>query len=360
MSGPIALFLGALALRRQTSSPSTCLSPASCEGPKFPSLHVRSSDSSCRLPLCLSRLGSTRGEEEETAEESGESQYGSDFVFVGREGYRGVEDMIGVDYGLWKTGLSLISSNGRSEPLRVIETSSIPEETADKIVRIAKTYRVSTFVVGKPVQKRPDLKHFGELDFHTMLFRDFAAALRDAAEDELMLRVRGRPPSVFFFNENFSTAEAKRQMGRRGDAHLREDRRVDAKAACLILDHFINIRGVGAEVIQPGVPRMFPQHTKRAAQQIWSSLPEVARLGGDADAVSNYGVSVAEPIRTGERARRGLHSNAGGVGQRLGGESDSSPPKGRRSLLGWKGEDEPEEGGVLRPPEKITKIPSWL
>ncbi|CEM39900.1 unnamed protein product [Vitrella brassicaformis CCMP3155] len=79
---------------------------------------------------------------------------------------------------------------------------------------------------------------------------------------------------VYFFNEQFSTQYVKslRISGAKGG--------IDAYAACAILDHFLGVRGRGAEVIAPGQPRLFDTHIASLCKQVWRVLPEVRALRG--------------------------------------------------------------------------------
>jgi putative Holliday junction resolvase len=146
-------------------------------------------------------------------------------------GYDSGVKTLGIDVGERRIGLAVSDPSGTlARPLMTIEQSASPAATIDRIVReieaLSADAPITLIVVGLPV--RLD----GSPDEATERARRFAAAL--GARLDLPVR---------FQDERLSSREAESRLAIRERDWRKRKRRLDAAAAAVILQDYLDERG---------------------------------------------------------------------------------------------------------------------
>lgn len=128
---------------------------------------------------------------------------------------------LAIDYGLKRIGLA----SGGLYPAGqgVIDASIGSDRVVEEIKRIISQQEISALVVGLPVRSR------GESGTLEGEIKDFAASLSGATGLD-----------VYFEDEQFSSAEAERQLALHDKKVERKSGDLDEMAAILILEQFLN------------------------------------------------------------------------------------------------------------------------
>ena len=143
---------------------------------------------------------------------------------------------LGVDYGTRNVGVG-VSAGWSPRPLTVIKHPGNDTAVAGKLVSLARGELAELIVVGMPFDKD------GTETFQAQLTRDFARLLASLSDE------RGGP-DVVLVDERFSSAEAQARMQHEKRAAMLA--RLDAEAACVILEGYFADGGAGAEAVRAG------------------------------------------------------------------------------------------------------------
>ena len=131
--------------------------------------------------------------------------------------------MLGLDVGARRTGVALSDPTGAiASPLTTIARSD-DAQCLEAVTALAREHEVEAIVVGLPVSLDGELHSQG---------REVAAFID---------RLRGvSPVPVAEWNEQFTTAEAERLLRQAGRKPSRDRGRVDAVAAAVILQDYLD------------------------------------------------------------------------------------------------------------------------
>jgi putative holliday junction resolvase len=149
---------------------------------------------------------------------------------------------IGVDYGLVKTGIA--STVGyEPKPIAILATTNLCHQILD----IVKSEQATQVIVGLPLHKN------GTEAEQTQLTRMFANNLTLLVRQEL-----GPKVPVFFWDERYTSkyaaalANSKQKQNPNNNNNRQQDLygTLDADAACIILDHYYTLNGVGAQEVK--------------------------------------------------------------------------------------------------------------
>lgn len=157
---------------------------------------------------------------------------------------------VGIDYGLKRVGVS-VGAGWASRPLCVVAHNGNETIVALELVRLARAEAADAFVVGLPLDRD------GKESEQSQLTRKFGQVLINVACSCFT------SPSVFLWDERFSTREAETILAR---ASIPGDL-LDAIAACAILDDFFALEAKGAErmAADPEITRSRQQPTSSPA-----------------------------------------------------------------------------------------------
>ena len=150
---------------------------------------------------------------------------------------------IGVDYGLVRTGVA-VTVGYNPKPLAILSELNTTQ-VCERIVQMAKSEQADQIIVGLPLHKN------GTEAEQTNITRVFAKELVQLAMKKL-----GPKIEVHLWDERYTSKEAAAR------AHNRDPDRqlygqLDAEAACIILEHYYNDNGEGAERVN--VPQEISQ-----------------------------------------------------------------------------------------------------
>lgn len=143
--------------------------------------------------------------------------------------------VLGVDYGTRNVGVAA-SAGWSPRPLTVLKHLGNDTAIASRLLSLAYAELAELIVVGMPFDKD------GTETFQAQLTRDFARLLSALSSE------RGGP-GVVLVDERFSSAGAQARMQHEKHANMLE--RLDAEAACVILEGYYSDRGVRAETVPP-------------------------------------------------------------------------------------------------------------
>lgn len=143
---------------------------------------------------------------------------------------------VGVDYGLVRTGLAAtVGYNPKA--LDILEDLN-NTQVCHEIIRQCQSERASQIIVGLPLHKN------GTEAEQTLLTRIFAMELATVALQKL-----GPKVPVYMWDERYTSKEAvARAHSQNPDRYLYGT--LDAEAACIILEHFYNENGKGAQQVR--------------------------------------------------------------------------------------------------------------
>lgn len=132
--------------------------------------------------------------------------------------------MLGLDVGARRTGVALSDPTGAiASPLTTLPRRDDDAQNLDAITALAREHEVEAIVVGLPVSLDGNLHGQG---------REIAAFIE---------QLRGvSPVPVAEWNEQFTTAEAERLLRQAGRKPSRDRGRVDAVAAAVILQDYLD------------------------------------------------------------------------------------------------------------------------
>jgi putative holliday junction resolvase len=137
--------------------------------------------------------------------------------------------VLALDIGTRRIGVAVSDEMGiLAQPLQVIERKGIAWDVA-QVAGLVQAHGAQAIVVGMPYTLR------GEQASAAEQLHSFLAALREAT-----------PVPVIPVDERFSTVEADRRMREASVRREQRRRRVDAVAAALILERYLNQRRNGA------------------------------------------------------------------------------------------------------------------
>lgn len=145
--------------------------------------------------------------------------------------------LAGIDYGTVRMGIA-ICDPGRIlvSPLEILRRSP-PEQETKYFRQLVQTERIEGFVVGLPIHCDG-----GESD-KSRESRKFAVWLQETTE---------RP--VRLFDERFTTADATRRLQAGGMSRNRRKQRLDAVAAQIVLESFLEAARYFGDEKLPGQP----------------------------------------------------------------------------------------------------------
>jgi putative holliday junction resolvase len=130
----------------------------------------------------------------------------------------------GIDYGLRRIGVALSDSMKiLASPLQTIETGGKPEEAVQRVLTLLSESDVERIVVGLPLMLS------GSAGSQAELVRKFIALLRNAT-----------PIEVVEWDERLTSRQAERAMQEGGMSRKKRAKRVDAMAAVLILQSYLD------------------------------------------------------------------------------------------------------------------------
>jgi putative Holliday junction resolvase len=139
-----------------------------------------------------------------------------------------VTRVLGVDLGERRIGLALSDSSGTlASPLRTLEVTGDPDRDRLAIVSAARDAEAQVIVVGLP---------------RSLSGRDGPAARRARAEASALAEVAGEI-RVELHDERFTTREADRALAAAGKRRRERRARVDAAAAAIILQSYLDAKG---------------------------------------------------------------------------------------------------------------------
>ena len=151
---------------------------------------------------------------------------------------------IGIDYGGVRTGLAAtIGYDFR--PLRIVSDLN-NTDLCQEVIATAKSESAERIVVGLPLHKN------GTESERSNITRCFAAELSASVLSNLGPDFGG----VYLWDERYTSKEAKARImsTAKGRGSIRSaddlDGTIDADAACLILEHYYQNSGVGAELVE--------------------------------------------------------------------------------------------------------------
>ena len=136
--------------------------------------------------------------------------------------------MLAVDLGERRIGLALSDPTGTlASPLRTLEASGDPERDRLAVVMAARDAEAQVIVVGLP---------------RSLSGREGPAARRARAEASALAEVAGEI-RVELHDERFTTRDAERALGAAGKRGRERRARVDAAAAAIILQSYLDAKG---------------------------------------------------------------------------------------------------------------------
>ena len=128
-----------------------------------------------------------------------------------------------IDYGTVRIGIAVCDPEWiLASPLEVFATAELEESGEEFFRDLAAGERIEGFVVGLPIHCD------GGESQTSVTCRQFARWLQN---------VTGRP--VRMFDERFTTADAKQRMAAGGYTRKKEKKRIDAVAALVLLESFL-------------------------------------------------------------------------------------------------------------------------
>ena len=136
--------------------------------------------------------------------------------------------MLAVDLGERRIGLALSDPSGTlASPLRTLEASGDPDRDRLAVVEAARDAEAQVIVVGLP---------------RSLSGREGPAARRARAEASALAEVAGEI-AVELHDERFTTRDAERALGAAGRRGRDRRARVDAAAAAIILQSYLDAKG---------------------------------------------------------------------------------------------------------------------
>ena len=136
--------------------------------------------------------------------------------------------VLAVDLGERRIGLALSDSSGTlASPLRTLEVTGDPDRDRLAIVSAARDAEAQVIVVGLP---------------RSLSGRDGPAARRARAEASALAEVAGEI-RVELHDERFTTRDADRALAAAGTRRRERRARVDAAAAAIILQSYLDAKG---------------------------------------------------------------------------------------------------------------------
>ena len=142
--------------------------------------------------------------------------------------------LLGLDMGARRIGVALSDPTGTlASPLTALASRGKRRDVA-AVLELARGHQVERIVVGLPVSLD------GRLHAQGQLIDAFAQALRAAS-----------PVPVETWDERFTTAEAERLLREAGAQPSRERGRVDAAAAAILLQSYLDAHRATDEVRRP-------------------------------------------------------------------------------------------------------------
>jgi putative Holliday junction resolvase len=139
-----------------------------------------------------------------------------------------VARVLAVDLGERRTGLALSDASGTlASPLRTIEVTGDPDRDRQAIVAAAREAEAQVIVVGLP---------------RSLSGREGPSARRARAEASALAEVAGGI-RVELHDERFTTRDADRALAATGKGRRERRARVDAAAAAIILQSYLDSRG---------------------------------------------------------------------------------------------------------------------
>ena len=136
--------------------------------------------------------------------------------------------VLAIDFGLKRLGLALSDDRGvLAAPYAVRERKGLKHDIAD-LTQTITDLRVGSIVFGRPRGLEEGAEH------HKTKIDQFAGAL------ESSLREAGLPITIEWWDERFSTAEAWRGLREGGVSSRRGKDQVDAHAAAVILQGYLD------------------------------------------------------------------------------------------------------------------------
>ena len=135
--------------------------------------------------------------------------------------------LLGLDVGTKRTGVAL------SDPLGLLATPLLTlshknqKKDIENILELARTYEVSTIVVGLPISLDGKLWNQGQI------ILGFAEMLQKACSIQ-----------IDTWDERFTSAEAEKLLREAGSEPSKIKSKIDSAAAALILQSYLNAHGI--------------------------------------------------------------------------------------------------------------------
>ncbi|KAL3152400.1 hypothetical protein ABBQ32_001453 [Trebouxia sp. C0010 RCD-2024] len=135
---------------------------------------------------------------------------------------------LGIDFGKARIGLATCPGGFISAPLKILDTKRrLWLELAEEIIGIAQQQGVDGFVVGLPVTSRGNIHQHWTDSAQGRLCRNFAQTLH--------ARARSHALPVLLFDETMTSVDAAAALGLQGRSRLKQQGKLDAVAAALLL-----------------------------------------------------------------------------------------------------------------------------
>lgn len=157
-----------------------------------------------------------------------------------------MEVTVAIDYGAARVGVAA-SAGWMARPVTVLPRAALPT-LLDQLRALAKQEMASLWLVGLPVNAD------GSEGEQAQATRAFARALANAV-----------PEPVFLWNEYGSSQRAQQRMIEMGTSRKARRDKLDAWAAAVFLQDWIEQGGTGAERVWPGEPPADPADTLDSA-----------------------------------------------------------------------------------------------
>lgn len=135
---------------------------------------------------------------------------------------------LGVDFGKVRIGLATCPGGFISAPLQILNARQRPWlELAKELVEIAHQQGLDGFVVGLPVTSRGNIHQVWTDSVQGRACRNFAQTLHAVAKPHSL--------PVYLFDESQTSSEAAAALGLQNTSRLKQQGKLDAVAAALIL-----------------------------------------------------------------------------------------------------------------------------
>lgn len=135
---------------------------------------------------------------------------------------------LGVDFGQARIGLAVCPGGLMSVPLEILVTRRRPWlDLARELIKTARQHGLDGFVVGLPVTSRGNIHDQNTDSIQGRQCRNFAQTLHAVASHQSL--------PVYLFDESRTSTEAAAALGLQNTSRLKQQGKLDAVAAALLL-----------------------------------------------------------------------------------------------------------------------------